>query len=195
MKKILALMLVLVMAVSMAACAGNNNNETTEAQTTAPAFAEGNTLVALQNIWAKYGDDEKFPVMGGNPEAGAMEGPGLWDKAYLENLAYTLYIPEAEMANIDEASTMVHMMMANNFSCGLLHLTEGTDIAAFAATMRDALKNNQWICGQPEQLLIAEIDGCVLVAFGVNDAINPFATHMTEGCPSAKVLYQEALNG
>lgn len=195
MKKILALMLVLVMAVSMAACAGNNNNETTEAQTTAPAFAEGNTLVALQNIWAKYSVAGQFPVMGGNPEDGSMEGPALWNKEYLENLAYTLYIPEADMASIDEAATVVNMMMANNFSCGVLHLTEGTDIAAFAATMCDALKNNQWICGQPDQVLIAEVDGCVLVAFGVNDGINPFATAVTEGCPSAKVLYQEALNG
>lgn len=194
MKKILAMMLVLVMALSMAACSGSNTNETT-AEPTAPAFAEGNTLVILQNIWAKYSVAGQFPIMGGNPEAGAMEGPGLWDKEYLENLAYTLYIPEAEMANIDEASTVVNMMMANNFTCGVLHLTEGTDVAAFASTMGDALKNNQWICGQPEQLLIAEIDGCVLVAFGVNDAINPFATAVTEGCPSAQVLYQEALNG
>ena len=90
---------------------------------------------------------------------------------------------------------MIHMMNANTFTCGVVHLTEGTDVAAFANTMRDAVQGNQWMCGFPETLVIASIGNYVLVAFGINDAMNPFQTHFAEAYPNANVLFNEAIAG
>ena len=153
-------------------------------------------LQILENIWAQYADDEKFAIMGGNPEAGVMDAPGVYDMAYAENLSYNLLIPAEQLANVAEAATMIHMMNANTFTGGVVRLKEGTDVAAFAAAMRDAIQGNQWMCGFPETLIVADMGGnCVLIAFGVNDAMTPFRANMAEAYPYCVELYNEAIAG
>lgn len=193
MKKILALLLAAVMVLSMAAC-GNNAN-TDETQATEATETAASALEVLETVWALYGEDEKFAVIGGNMESPVDGAPGNYDMAYAENLSYNLLVPADQLASVDEAATMIHMMNANTFTCGVVHLTEGTDVAAFANTMRDAVQGNQWMCGFPETLVIASIGNYVLVAFGVNDAMNPFMTHFGEAYPNANVLFNEAIAG
>ena len=202
MKKIISLVLAGVMALSLAACGTSKPAETTapettapEAETQAPAASTG-SLTVLENIWNLYGEDEKFAVIGGNIEAPVDGAPGNYDMAYAENLTYNLLVPEDQLANIDEAATMIHMMNANTFTCGVVHLTEGADAAAFAQVMRDAIQGNQWMCGFPETLTVAVVDGAyVLIAFGVNDAMNPFMTHFAEAYAEAEILFNEAVAG
>ena len=95
MKKLISLLLVFVMALSvMAGCAGNETagnetvgNESTEPDAVLPVVdAPASALEVLENIWALYGDDEKFPVMGGNPEGGVMDVPANWDLTYAEGM-------------------------------------------------------------------------------------------------------------
>ena len=64
MKKFLCVILALTMALSLAACGGKDT-----ADTTAPAASVESSLAALEAIWAKYGEDEKFAVIGGNMES------------------------------------------------------------------------------------------------------------------------------
>ena len=193
MKKILALLLAAVMVLSMAAC-GNNAN-TDETQATEATETAASALEILETIWAKYGEDEKFAIIGGNMESAVDGAPGNYDMAYAENLTYNLLVPADQLASVDQAATMIHMMNANTFTCGVVHLTEGTDVAAFANTMRDAVQGNRWMCGFPETLVIATIGNYVLVAFGINDAMTPFQTHFAEAYPNANVLFNEAIAG
>ena len=195
MKKLISLLLVLVMAVSvMAGCTSGENTETSEpaAAVTGPASA----LEVLENIWALYGDEEKFPVMGGNPEGGVMDVPAVWDAEYLVNLSYSLQLPEAEMENVADAASMINMMNTNTFTGAVLHLNEGVDAATFAATAKDAIKSAQWMCGFPEKLVIADLGGqYLLIAYGVNDAMGPFEAKLAEAYADANVLYSEAITG
>jgi len=206
MKKIIAFLLAAIMVLSMAACgntAGNivgndaSNEDGTPAETEAPAVnVPGSALEVLENIWAAYGDEEKFPIIGGNMEAPVDGAPGNYDMAYAENLTWNLLVPADQLANVDQAATMIHMMNANTFTCGVVHMAAGADAAAFAAAMREAVQGNQWMCGFPETLVIAVIGGeYVLVAFGVNDAMNPFQTHLAEAYADAEVLYNEPVAG
>ena len=192
MKKLISVVLVLVMALSvLAGCAGNNE-QPTEPQVSGPASA----LAVLENVWTLYGEDEKFPVIGGNMESPVDGAPGAYDMAYAENLTYNLAIPAEELGNVTEAATMIHMMNANTFTAGVVKMAEGADVAAFASTMHDALVNNQWMCGMPEYMVIADMGGqYVLVAFGVNDAMGPFEAKLAEAYPTATVLYGEAMVG
>ena len=218
MKKIISLVLVAVMALSLVACGTKTPAETnapeinapaettvpvteapeTEApvETTAPAAASTGALAVLENIWNQYGEDEKFFVIGGNMEAPVDGAPGNYDMAYAENLTYNLLVPAEALASVDEAATMIHAMNANTFTSGVVHLVEGTDAAAFAQTMRDAIQGNMWMCGFPETLTVAVIGGeYVLIAFGVNDAMNPFMTHFAEAYADAEILFNEAVAG
>ena len=218
MKKIISLALAGVMALILVACgtekpAETNAPETTpiettlpmettapEAETTvpeteAPAASTG-SLAVLESVWNLYGEDEKFAVIGGNMENPVDGAPGNYDMAYAENLTWNLLVPAEQLANIDEAATMIHMMNANTFTCGVVHLTEGADAAAFAQAMRDAIQGNQWMCGFPETLVIAVVDGeYVLVTFGLNDAVLPFMNHFSEVYVDAEILFNEAIAG
>lgn len=208
MKKIVSLALVAVLALSLVACGTGKPAETTapettvapettapEAETQAPTASTG-ALAVLENIWNKYGEGEKFAVIGGNMESPVDGAPGNYDMAYAENLTWNLLIPESEIANVAEAATMIHMMNANTFTCGAVRLAEGTDVEAFANTMRDAIQNNQWMCGFPENLTIAVIEeSYVLIAFGVNDAMTPFKAHLAQAYADAEILFNEAIAG
>ena len=195
MKKFISLVLAAVMVLSMAACNGANNETPDETQAPA-ANVPGSALEILENIWNAYGEDEKFAVIGGNMEAPVDGAPGNYDMAYAENLTWNLLVPADQLANVDQAATMIHMMNANTFTSGVVHMAAGADAAAFAAAMREAVQSNRWMCGFPETLVIAVIGGeYVLVAFGVNDAMNPFQTHLAEAYADAEVLYNEPVAG
>jgi hypothetical protein len=204
MKKLIALLMALTMVAMMAACSTGTNNETpatdaTDATETTEAVnvpTVGSALEVLETIWNAYGDDEKFAVIGGNIENAVDGAPGNYDLAYAENLTYNLLVPVELIANIDDAASMIHMMNANNFTSGVVHLTEGTDVAAFTEAMHTAISTNPWICGFPEKMIVAVIDGSyVLISFGVNDAMNPFEAHLTEVYANAEIIYNEALAG
>ena len=192
MKKIIALLLAAIMVMSMAACNNSGNKETDPAETTAPAEAPNDILT---NVWNSYADDEKFAIIGGNMELNVMDAPAAWDMAMAENLSYNLLIPADLVPSVEDAASMIHMMNANTFTCGAVKLAEGTDEAAFASAMRDAIQGNMWMCGFPERLLIASVRGCVVMAFGLNDAMNPFQEKLTAAYGDLTVLYDEAIAG
>ena len=206
MKRFLAMVLVLTMAMSLFAACGKKaetpadptndatteatTEESTEPQVTGPASA----LEILENIWGKYADDEKFAVMGGNMENAVMDGPGVYDLQYAENLPYNLLVPVEQIPNVDQVASMIHAMNANTFTCGAFHVADGVSAEDFAAAMNEAIKGNMWMCGFPERQVIVSLEGgFVVIAFGVNDAMTPFFTHLQEAYPEANVLFDEPI--
>lgn len=194
MKRLISLLLVLVMALSMAACSSTNNDNTTTAGTTAAPVVETSALEILENIWNAFGEDQKFPVMGGAADAYVDGAPGSVEVANTDMLIYTLLLPESQVNQIDEAASLMHGMMLNNFTAAAYHLTEGTDVDAFTAAVHETIHNNPWICGMPEQMLIAVVHGeYVVTAFGVNAAMDPFKTNLTAVYPETQIAYSESI--
>ena len=200
MKKMITLILALAMVMSMAACGQKapvetNAPETQAPETTAPAVeVPASALEILENVWALFGDDEKFPVMGGDFEAMIPDAPGAVSLATPDFLVGTLLVPETEAANVTDAAALVHSMMLNNFTCGVFRVSG--DAAAFADAMYGKISTNPWMCGMPEKMVIAVIGGeYVLAMFGVNDAVNPFETKLAEVYADAEVKYSEAITG
>ncbi len=189
MKKLLAMILALVMVLSLAACGGNNAEPTepSEAPTTEPEVTgPESALEILENTWALFGEDEKFPVMGGDSDHIVDGAPGTFDHTNTELLSYQLLVPADQAANIDDAAGLFNAMMLNNFTCGAFHVTG--DAAAFAAAMEDAVMNNMWMCGFPEQLVIATVGEYVVMAYGLGEFITNFQTHLTAAYPDAQVV-------
>ena len=213
MKKILALALAAMMVLSLAACGNTNDNTNTTAGTTAgtteattevttEATVEDTTGAAvvtnpsveiMLNIWNKYTNPDETPfIMGGSDFQSVPGNYDLTDAEIAAGLSGILYVPAEELANIDEAATAMHAMMANNFTAGVVHVT--SDVTAFADTMTETLKNNQWICGQPETLVVAVIDAeYVLVGFGAGDIMTGFIANVTAAYPEANVVYNGAI--
>lgn len=207
MKKLIALLLALVMIMALAACGNKEENNGDAGNTNAgneDKVLASSALEILETIWNDYAEDEQFAVTGGDMQTQIemMEkdenympanAPGAYNLKYAEDLTYSLLIPADELANLEEAATMVHMMNGNNFSCGAFKLKNG-DVASFAETMKDAAMNNQWMCGQPEQIIVVDFGGgYVLMAYGIHDAMDPFVEHMNSVYADAEVLVEESL--
>lgn len=223
MKKIFALALAAMLTLSMAACS-NETPDTTTAPTegtTAPvedttAPTEESTepseepteepseepsapadvtpsLKIMNDIFALYNDENRPFIMGGDFEHIVDGAPGSYDLTDPSGLSGILYVPADQLANIDEAATAMHAMMANNFTAGVVHVT--SDVTAFANTMVDTLQNNRWMCGIPETLIVAVIDGeYVLSGFGAGDMMADFAANLTAAYPEAQIVYNGALS-
>ena len=192
MKKVVSLLLVLVMVAAMAAGCAPAKPVETEPAVVVPASA----LEILENIWALYGDDEKFFCMGGDFNNPVDNAPGNYGLEDAEMLSYQLYVPADQVAAIDQAASLIHAMNTNTFTCGVFHMTEGTDAKAFATAVRDNVQSARWMCGFPEKLIVAVIGGeYVLMVFGLNDAVNPFEAKLATAYPDAEIAFNEAIAG
>ena len=191
MKKIIAMLLAVMLVASLAACGDKPATATTPATTEAKVEVPASALEILETVWGSYAEDEKFFVFGGNMgENAVMDAPGKFDLTDTDGLTYSLLVPEAQAANIDDAASLIHGMLSNNFTCGVYHVTG--DVKAFAEAMKTAIMNNQWMCGMPEKVLVTVIGGeYVLVGYGIGDAINPFQAKLTAAYPAAEQLYFE----
>ena len=194
MKKIIAMLLSLTVVASMAACTpAVNNNETTTAPvetTTEPAPVAASALEILETVWGQFGDDEKFFAMGGDFDAMVDGAPGKVTNT--DFMSGNLIVPAEQVANITDAAALTHGMNANTFTGAAYAVA---DANAFATAMQTAIQGNQWICGFPEKLLIAEVGGYVVVVFGHGDAVTPFKTKLTAAYPTTNVLVDEAIAG
>ena len=195
MKKLISLVLVLVTVAAMAVgCTGKPAETTgsTEPEVVVPASA----LEILENVWALYGDDEKFFCMGGDMNNPVDNAPGNYSLEDAEMFSYQLYVPADQVANVDQAASLIHGMNTNTFTSGVFHMAEGADANTFATAVRDNVQNAQWMCGFPEKLIVAVIGGeYVLMVFGLNDAVNPFETKLATAYPDAVIAYNEAITG
>ena len=188
MKKMTALALALAMVLTLFAGCGKAEPQETVPAKPMPASA----LEILETVWGSYAEDEKFAIIGGdmgNPVDGA---PGNYNIAD-ENISYSLLIPAEQLGYVTEAASMIHMMNANTFTCAAFKLT-GTTAADFGAAMKEAILSNQWMCGFPDSLHIRAIgDQYVIVAFGVNDAMTPFETHLAEAYAGSEIIASEPI--
>lgn len=151
-------------------------------------------VTLLNSVYALFGEDEKFPATGGDFSSGELiEGAGSFALAEPDILDNVIGYPAAEIAQIDSAATLTHMMNQNTFSSGAYHVVAGTDTAALAESIRANIQNRMWCCGFPEKLIVATVDDYVISAFGKEFAISAFTTHLTEAYPSAVIVIEEAI--
>ena len=193
MKKIICLVLVMVMVLSMAACANTNKETTpsTQATTTAPAVNIASAVELLNTVWNNFAEEFKFACGGGDAENMNMEGPGNYAVTDTEGLMYTLNVPEALLPQITEAASMMHMMNANTFT-GAAYKVTG-DMAAFTTSLKDGISSTQWMCGFPEQLMIANVGEYVVAVYGLKDLVNEFKTKLTAAYETAQVVVDQPI--
>lgn len=185
MKKIIAMVLAVMLMVSLVACGGKTATK-----------LEATPEEVLTNIWNKFAEEEKFFAFGGDAANMVDGAPGKFDLADTDGLSYTLLVPAEQIANLAGAASLVHGMLVNNFACGVFQLAEGADSAAFVEAMKASVTGNQWMCGMPDTMIIATLGSShVLMAYGVNDAINPLKTHLAEAYPDATIVVEESLVG
>lgn len=195
MKKLIALLLVLVMAVSMVAC-GETPDTTPSTEgttTTAPAPTEpqiqlpASALEMMETIWAAWEFEYKDYFMGGGYTNMVSGMPGAVELSDTEALQFLFYIPEANVADVKSAASALHGMNANVFTAAAFQVE---DAAAFAATMKDTLMNTQFVCGSPAHLVVYTLgNGYVLYSFGETENVESFRTAVTAAYADAVSIF------
>lgn len=164
--------------------------------TTAPdTSVDSDSVGVLEKIWGLYGDADRFAVFGGSMESPVNDAPGALDLSNGEELFGKYLLPEAQIPNVTEAASLMHMMNGNIFTAAVVTLGDGADGEAVAKAWREAIHQNRWICGQPDKMLMYRIGDHVLMAFGSADAMDVFEAKTVEAFPEGAMLYKEAVVG
>ncbi|MBP3479108.1 MAG: hypothetical protein J6K03_06460 [Oscillospiraceae bacterium] len=216
MKRIaLCLLCILLMGAFVAGCRSNVPQETdgsivpTDTQTPSSeatrqtefsepimqsGTADTGSAQILQKIWDSYAEEERFAVYGGSVEMSVSDGPGDLDMNATEELTTRYLLPQEQLNMVTEGASLVHLMNNNIFTAVVFRLTDGQQAKALADAWVAAIRDNRWICGQPDRLLLAQPDkDHILMAFGSQDAMTAFQGKLTAAYPDSQMLYQEAI--
>ena len=189
MKKIVALLLAMTLALSLTACGGGKTAETTKDDT------EGKTAVdILTDSWAVYEEAEKFAIAGGDYNTMVPDAPGAVDVSDGETLDALLGFPADNAGLIDDGASLMHMMNQNTFTAGAYHVTKADDVQTVADAIKENIMNRQWMCGFPDDLVVYSVGTNYVVAvFGAEDVVDNFEDALEEVYASTKILYDEDL--
>ena len=151
----------------------------------------------MKAAWDKFGENDKFMAMGGDAEAIVDGQPGAFNLEKAEELGLnsTLCFPMAELNKIDEAASLVHGMLANNFTAGAYHVTDVANAEDLVAAIDEEMKNTKWLCGVPEMKMIMTVNEEYVVSmFGSTDILNMFKEKFAEAYgDNFVVLVEEAI--
>lgn len=189
-KKIMMLVVTAALLFSFGGCGKNFSSKEEGSESVQVKDA----LEILTNIWNGYDEDQKFPVAGGDYDNISDNAPGKFDVSNTEALRSILIVPEEAASMVDDGASMMHAMNANTFTGGAFHLTEAADRGEFTDALKEAVLNNQWMCGFPEEFIVYGVgDEYVVSAFGKSDTIGYFKEQLLKQYPSAEALVEESL--
>lgn len=189
MKKLVAVMLMLTLTMGLTACGGEKVSDTTKDDT------EGKTAVDIfTDVWAVYGEDEKFAISGGDYENMVSDAPGTVDVSNAEALNVLLGFPTESAELVDDGASMMHMMNQNSFTASIYHVTDAENVQTLADALKETIMDRQWMCGFPDDLVIYSVgEEYVAAAFGLEENIDSFQSHLEETYASSVLLYDEDL--
>lgn len=189
MKRIFALVLAVALVFAIAAC--GKTEEGNKDTTSKTEIADSETL--LNNVWGSYAEDEKFAVVGGDMTGDLIDHPAKFPTENAEALDTTLGLPQDSAALIDDAASMIHMMNANTFTSAVYRIKNADDVTNVVDSIKENIKNRQWMCGFPDKLIVITVDNYVVSAFGKEDLINTFKTKTLAAYESATLACEESL--
>ncbi len=192
MKKAVIQLLMAMMLFTLSGCGGKQNPSQEEQGGTESEYTEA--LEVLNQVVGAYGEEELFSMYGGDQENAVMDAPGKFDVSKTEELEYNYGLPKEQFSNIEDGATMVHLMNANTFTGAAYRLKEGTDMNAFADAVESSILAKQWICGQPDTLIIIDVDGrYVITAYGEAGMMEVFKKNALSVLENGQVVKETSI--
>ncbi len=196
MKKILAIILASLMLLTFVAC---NSEETTTAAETDPVIElpYNSAEELLTMVWNAMPEENKFMAMGGDYDH-IVDGPG---KFYLDgenaegSINAMLQYPAADFSKLQGAASLIHGMLANNFTCGAYKFADAATASSMVENLKSEIMNANWMCGFPEKLVIITAPGnYVVVMYGLAEyCVDPIANQFTTTIDGAQIVVSEVL--
>lgn len=192
MKRTAMFLLAAVMSLVLAGC-GDKQNASQEQGGAESQYAEA--LDVMNKVIEAYSEDEMFTMYGGDQENAVMDAPGKFDISKTEELENTLGLPEELASDIEDAASVVHMMNANTFTGAAYRLKDDADMNDFADSVKSGVLAKQWICGQPDTLIVINVDGrYVITAYGEAEIIEVFKENALSVFRDAQVITETPIS-
>ena len=186
MKKLVALLMAGVMVFGFAACGNKNNDENQGNEQNEVKVDVADATELFDKVWTNYtetaGEDLQFFCMGGDFDNLVDGKPGKFDYTNAEEngMESQLCISTDAIAMVDDAASLMHGMMVNNFTGAAYHVADKANVQAVVDGIKDRTLNNQWMCGFPEKLIVVTVgEDYVISAFGNAMIIDAFKTSVT----------------
>lgn len=193
MKKVMALFLAAMMTFTLVGCGNGQNTPGEEKDGKESKYAQA--LDVLNEIVSSYEEADLFSIYGGDRDNAVMDAPGKFDISKTEELEFTLGLPKDLFDDIDDAASMVHMMNANTFTGAVYHLKDGTDMNDFADLAKNNILGQQWICGQPDTLVIIDAGGnYVITAYGEAGIMETFKNNTLSSVEGSQVITETPIS-
>ena len=200
---VVAVLSAAVLVTGLCACGGKNAGETENQSGTQTETQEGtaekvdaaDATDLFTKVWDSFdAESEKFAAIGGSVENPVDNAPGQFPVDNAENLDASLGFPTAQVANIDDAASLMHMMNANTFTGAVYHLADSQKQEEVALALKDNIMQRQWLCGAPERMTIWSVGNeYVVCVFGIEQNVSVFKTRLEGIYENAEVLFDESL--
>lgn len=186
MKKKMTICLICFLLTTLSGC-GKSKDPASKGEN--PKYAQA--VDVLRTVADAYTNEEQFAMYGGDHEHAVMDEPGTFDISKIQEMEEALGLPSGLATELEDAASMVHMMNGNVFTGAAYRLREGTDQNDFAQAVKAALMEKQWLCGQPDTMLVLSVDPTyVVTAYGEADMIKTFKAKSMSALNEAKILME-----
>lgn len=187
-----------VLAAGMlAGCTGAKPPEVTAPATVtgARAYRPGSTASAslLADIWAQYGEEERFAVFGGLMEHPVENAPGDLDMEQKDLWLERFSIPVTHGQEISSGAAMSHLMNGNLWTVVALRLNSEENIAPMAQAWHQALQNRYWVAGRPARLMFARAGEHLVMAYGSREQMKTLKEKLPAAVPGIRILFDESI--
>ena len=179
MKRILSLALILVLALSLVACGGGEGGAES---TVTKKYDIADSTALLSAVWDKFAEEGKFPTADGATSF-------VVDDA--EALQSVFSFPSDYVADIDNAASLMHAMMQNNFTAGAFHVKDAAKLDEVTAAIQKSLENMRWICGTPEMFAIYTVDDYVVSIYGLKQNVDNFSAALKVAYPKVATVCEK----
>ncbi len=159
----------------------------------APAGSkEVNPSELFEKVWASYGEEDFFPMAGGDFDKQNMEKPDVYDiEAYKDAFTSTFLVTDDMQAEITgDVITAMHMMNANTFCSAMYKVKDASKIATMADTYKAAVQGNMWMCGFPDTLVVLSDGDVMIIAYGEDSIIQTFKNKCTQADSDVKLVIE-----
>lgn len=199
MKKLFTLILAGILAASFAGCGSSDKEGNSDNGSSASQQAEkdivSDPVSLLSGVWDTYGENDKFPVAGGDFSEENMnpEGAGRYSISDPDAIDNALGFPVASVDKIEDAASLLHMMNGNTFTAAAYQVKDEKEAANVASEIKSNILARQWMCGMPDKLIVAVSGKYVVSCFGENEIVDTFKSKLTEKYPSVKIVSEDAI--
>lgn len=151
-------------------------------------------LDILNKVWSSYTEDEKFPAAGGDYDTNVDDAAGNVNIANADTVSYLLTFPAADVAKLDGAASIMHMMNSNTFTCGAFHAANADDVSAIVEDIHSEISGKHWMCGFPDKMFLATNGSLIVSVYGDEDLVNTFRDKLAAADASFTSVYDEAIS-